>query len=133
MAPKGPVTEMERDYVRARFAQMSVAEIARNMGRSRACVYSIADREGLREKCKRETVESGSPAVAPDGTLARLKELRDMLRKALEGAEPREMPALAREYRATVEAIEKMEGGADDDAANALDAVAKSIALRMPS
>ena len=62
-----------------------------------------------------------------------MKELHGMLRNALAVAAPREMAGLAREYRATVEAIERMEGGAGDEEANALDVVAKSIAMRMSS
>lgn len=133
MPSKGPVTEIERDYVRSKFPQMGVTEIAKNMGRSRACVNAIVNREGLREKRKRAPTESGIADDAPEDPLSRLKELRDMLRRAMGSAEPKEMPGLAREYRATVEAVERMEGGSQDDAAAALDAVAKSIAARMPS
>lgn len=131
MPSKGPVTEIEREYVRAKFPQMSVAEIARRMGRSRACVNGVVRREGLREPCKRKPADPASEGAAPQDPLSRLKELRDMLRKSLKEASPKEMASLAREYRATVEAIGKMEGGDDDEAACALDAVAKSIAMRM--
>lgn len=133
MRSKGPVTEMEREYVRAKFPQMSVVEIAKNMGRSRACVNNIVAKEGLREKCKRQVSIEAPVAGAPDDPLSRLKALRGMLRNALAVAAPREMAGLAREYRATVEAIERMEGGAGDEEASALDVVAKSIAMRMSS
>lgn len=133
MRSKGPVTEMERDYVRSKFPQMSVAEIANSMGRSRACVNNIVKKEGLREGRTRSPSTGNAPAAPADGTLGRLKELREMLRSSLAVAQPREIAGIAREYRATVEAIERMEGGSDDEAASALDAVAKSIALRMSS
>lgn len=133
MRSKGPITEMERDYVRSKFPQLSVADIAENMGRSRACVNGIVKKEGLREKCKRETSTGEAGGTVADDPLSRLKELRGMLKSSLAVAAPREMAGLAREYRATVEAIERMEGGSDDEAASALDAVAKSIALRMSS
>lgn len=131
MPSKGPVTEIELEYVRAKFPQMSVAEIARRMGRSRACVNDVVRREGLREACKRQPADTAPEGAAPSDPLSRLKELRDMLRKSLKEASPKEMASLAREYRATVEAIDRMEGGDDDEAASALDAVAKSIAMRM--
>lgn len=133
MRSKGPVTEMERDYVRSKFPQLSVADIAKNMGRSRACVNNIVKGEGLRERCKRpQSTEGGGDGMLED-PLSSLKELRGVLRSSLAAASPKDVAALAREYRATVEAIERMEGGSDDEAASALDAVAKSIALRMSS
>lgn len=133
MASKGPVTEVEREYVRSRFPQLGVAEMARIMGRSRMCVNNIVRHEGLRDRCNPKPEASARVADEPDGTLSRLEELRDTLRASLLSAGPRELPGLAREYRATVETIKKMEGGPDDEAASALDAVAKSIASRMSS
>lgn len=32
MAAKDPLTEMEREYVRAKFPQLSVVKIAKNLG-----------------------------------------------------------------------------------------------------
>ncbi len=124
---------MEREYVRSKFPQMSISEIARNIGRSRTCVSGIVNKEGLREKCKRQEVKNSIAVNDPQDSLSRLKELRDMLRESLKEAGPKEMASLAREYRATVESVERMEGDPQDEAAIALDAVAESIARRMPS
>lgn len=130
--PKGPLTEAEREYVRSHFPQLGVTAIARNLGRGRSAINKVVKDEGLRE---RDVREPSSPKVGGvrDDALGRLKELRDILRRQLEVAGPKETAALAREYRATVESIERMEGDPTDDAAIALDAVASSIARRMPS
>lgn len=133
MSSKGPVTEIEREYVRSKFPQLSVAEIAANMGRSRACVNNVVSKEGLREKCKQRVSLDGRAIDAPEDPLSRLKELRDLLRDSLNVASPKEMAGLAREYRATVDTIERMEGNPDDEASIAIDTIAKSIASRMPS
>ncbi len=134
--PKGPLTEAEREYVRSHFPQLGVTAIARNLGRGRSAINKVVKDEGLRERDVREPSSPEAGGVrddAPEDALGRLKELRDMLRKQLEVAGPKETAALAREYRATVESIERMEGDPTDDAAIALDAVASSIARRMPS
>lgn len=129
----GPVTEIEREYVRSKFPQMSVAEIAKNLGRSRVCINNIVKKEELRESCKQDTFTTTVYTEVPDGTLRRLKELRDMLRGSLLKAAPKEMPGIAREYRTTVELIERMEGGCEDQTESALDTIAQSIARRMSS
>lgn len=138
MANKGRMTRGELDYIRSKYGIISVSQIARNLGRSRTIVSRIVNREGLRDKAKDAAGGGGKtapnrPGDAPLDALGRLKELRDILRDSLRGATPKETAALAREYRATVEAIERMEGDPTDDAAIALDAVASSIARRMPS
>lgn len=138
MANKGRMSRGELDYIRSKYGVISVSQIARNLGRSRSIVSRIVNREGLAKKtddgagasCPRVSTNAGD---APPDALGRLKELRDILRDSLRGATPKETAALAREYRATVEAIERMEGDPTDDAAIALDAVASSIARRMPS
>lgn len=129
MAAKGPVTEMEREYIRSKFPQLSVAQIAKNLGRSRSAVNKVVKTEALRsapvrEECPEPAEKDGEP---PD-TVSRLKELRDLLRDALRVAQPRETAALAREYRATCEAIDRMEGDTDDPKAIAIDEIGASIA-----
>lgn len=130
-AASGPVTDLEREYVRSKFPQMSVAEIAKNLDRSRVCINNIVKKEGLRESCKQDTFTTTVYTEVPESTLTRLRELRDMLRESLLKAAPKEMPGIAREYRATVELIERMEGGCEDNAESALDTIAQSIANRM--
>lgn len=132
MAGKGRVTEGEREYIRSKIGQLSVTKIAKNLGRSRSIVSKIVSDEGLRKKAvetaSTEPAPGGAPPPGPADTLGRLKELRDMLRDALKVAQPRETAALAREYRATVEAIDRMEGDPDDPKAIAIDEIGASIA-----
>ena len=84
--------------------------------------------------------QGGSPSPRPHGApadgdgpsaLERLWELRDLLRRALFEAPPGSVAAIAREYRATVEAIEKAEGGEGDGASSALDTLASAISAKL--
>ena len=131
MAANKSITDEEREFIRAMFPQMNAAKIAAKLGRSRSGVNNIIRAENLREKCARSPRKRDAETGAASSSIERLEELRDMLRVALESAEPREMPGLAREYRATLDAIEKIEGGGEDDATAAFDAIASSIARRM--
>lgn len=132
MSRKGYMTEAEREYIRSKFGTLTNAQIARNLGRSRSVVSRIVSEEGLRARDAGERPEGERPpGEEPADTLSRLKELRDQLRDALKVAQPRETAALAREYRATLETIDRMEGDPTDEAASALDAIAGSIARRM--
>ncbi|MEG2533766.1 MAG: hypothetical protein RSB04_12225 [Gordonibacter sp.] len=133
MTAKGPVTDTEREFVRSMFPQLGVAKIAEKLGRSRPCINNIVRAENLREKCKQQAPPDNDGSDAPDSALSRLKELREMLRRSIKEASAKEMPGLAREYRATVELIDKMEGGSEDDTSAAFDTLAKSIAQRMSS
>lgn len=81
----------------------------------------------MREECEEGASDTGGD-VAPPGSLSRLKELRDILRDALKVAAPGETASLAREYRANIEAIDRMEGGPDDPKAIAIDEIGASIA-----
>jgi len=56
-----------------------------------------------------------------------------MLRAALNDAPPQAVAGLAREYRATIEEIGRLEGGdGGDPVAGALDSIAARIAAKMP-
>lgn len=128
------VTTDEREVVRALWPSYGVADIARKIGRSRNTVSKIIDQEGLRELAKEpahvEPIGEGDGRGAGDRPLERLRELRGLLRRALFEAPPGSVAGIAREYRATVEAIERMEGGGDG-ASSALDTIASAISAKL--
>lgn len=130
------MTGSDREFVRAAWPGLSATKIAARIGFSKTAVINYLKREGLWEL--RDEQGNFEPATLGDesggqDTLGRLRELRDSLKVAMVDADPRTIPAVAREYRTTVEAIAEMEGGGDDGAGAALDAIARSIAARMPS
>ena len=126
--PRGtPWTERERRFVRDAYPGLSPAAIARKLHRSRSGVYALIERmketgEISDEKSVHASAET-DPAAPPsddDGrqdTLGRLRWVRGLLQRQLCDAEPSQAARLAKEYRDTVEAIEKLEsaeGGCDD-------------------
>lgn len=125
------VTTDERQIIRALWPSYGVSDIARKLGRSRNTVSKVIDQEGLRDAAQ----EPAQPPAAADedgpSALERLRELRDLLRRALFEAPPGSVAAIAREYRATVEAIEKAEGGDGDGASSGLDALASAISAKL--
>lgn len=141
-----PVSQAERDFVRNNYPAKSVSEIARSLGRSRGCVYKIIKTEKLVEKHYEpagelirgpweESVHDRRDFVgtSPPSDIQRLHELRDLLQGALKKASPREMAAIAREYRATIETIQRIEGEEESGAEDGLSALAASIAAKMSS
>ena len=128
------VTTDEREIVRALWPSYGVSDIARKIGRSRNTVAKVIDQEGLRGLAK-EPAHPASPAAPPpddeDRPLDRLRELRGVLRRNLFEAPPGSVAGIAREYRATVEAIERLEGGDGDGATSALDTIASAISAKL--
>ncbi len=122
-------TADERAFVRDAYPALGPAAIARKLGRSRSGVCHIIKQ--MKESGAIESKESTSkappqpPAIAPpadgeDGkqdTLGRLKWVRALLERQLYDAEPTTAARLAKEYRDTVGAIEKIEqaGGGEND------------------
>lgn len=141
-----PISQVEKDFVRNNYPAKSISEIARSLGRSRSCVYKIIKTEKLAEKhCesagelirgpwgksvqdRRDFVNDSRPS-----DIQRLHELRDLLQEALKEAGPREMAAIAREYRATIEVIQRIEGEEGSDAEDGLSALAAAITQKMSS
>lgn len=121
------ITDEEREFVRAAFPQLGVTEIARKLGRSRTAVNEIVRRERLRETVRDE----GGGEPPGGGAVVRLEELRDALREAMLKAPTAQIAGIAREYRATIEAIERMEGGDGDGSSAAIEAIARSISQKM--
>lgn len=129
------VTTDERQIIRALWPSYGVSDIARKLGRSRNTVAKVIRQEGLRDAAQgpAQPVAAASPPGERGGpsALERLRELRDLLRRALFEAPPGSVAAIAREYRATVEAIEKAEGGEGDGASSGLDALASAISAKL--
>lgn len=106
MGKSNKLTDLERDYIAAVYPQLTAKEIAQKLGRTERTVYKvIAESKPLNEK---------PPGKPPDDSMSRLVELRETLRSALLDAKPASIAPLAREYRATLQEIERREGGADD-------------------
>lgn len=134
MATRRTLSGSDKEFIAAAWPGVSATKIAARIGFSKTAVVNYLKRSGLFER--REELDNFEPAtLAPEtdrqDTLGRLRELRDALKLALVDADARTIPAVAREYRATVEQISELEGGGDDGAGAALDALAKSIARRM--
>ncbi len=142
--PRGtPWTEAERRFVREAYPGLGPAAIARKLGRSRSGVCALVAKmkesgEIAAPESMRASTEGGGyglPDPACEGgrqdTVGRLRWVRDLLQRQLLEAEPTQAARLAKEYRDTVEAIERMEsaegGGADDG----LDALAGAIARKL--
>lgn len=126
----------DKEFARAAWPGMSASKIAAKLGFSKTAVIKFLKREGLWEL--RDEAGNFEPATLADESehqdrLGRLRELRDALKLSLVDADPKTIPAIAREYRATIDAISEAEGGGEDESARALDAIAASIARRLPS
>lgn len=115
------MTDSDKEFVRAAWPGVSAGKIAARIGFSKTAVIGYLKREGLWER--REELENVEPSTSgpEDGrqdTLGRLRELRDALKCSLVGADAKTIPSVAREYRATVEEIGRLEAeerGEEDD------------------
>lgn len=129
------VTTDERQMVRALWPSYGVSDIARKLGRSRNTISKVITQEGLRdlaqEPAHEAPAEGGPGGEGGDSATERLRELRDMLRRALFEAPPGSVAGIAREYRATVEAIARAEGDDGDGASSALDTLASAISAKL--
>lgn len=118
-----PFTQRELEYVRANWKTKTVKEMASELHRSPSSVYKKINDMHLRE------APPGGPDAAADSKGPRklipseagsLEDLRSLLWRSLQEAEPRDVPRLSKEYRDTVAAIEGRGSGdgADDDEAD---------------
>jgi transposase-like protein len=124
------LTERERKDIVEMFPQLGVTETARRVGCSKSSVQRVWAQEGRPP----ETTQKTYPTEEPQTKLERLVELRGMLRAAMNDAPPQAMSSLAREYRETMEQIDRMEGGGSGDPVDsALDSIAARIAAKMPA
>ena len=134
--PRGkPWTAEEREFVRNAYPALGPAAIAKKLMRSRSGVCALIKRMKesgeIASAASTERTAAGGvsapPADAPDGrqdTLGRLRWVRQIIERQLYDAEPSQAARLAKEYRETVEEIERLEGaeegGSDDVIINAV-------------
>ena len=122
-------SEAEREFIRNSCQCLSSRAIAKKLGRSRTGVDKIMRQmEESGEICPRAATNAAAqpapdspPADGPDGaqdTLGRLRWVRRILERQLYDAEPTTAARLAKEYRDTVESIDRLErqGEGGDDA-----------------
>lgn len=124
--PRGkPWTVDEREFVRNAYPALGPAAIAKKLKRSRSGVCALIKR--MKESGEIATGEStgesvgaglsAPPADGPDGrqdTLGRLRWVRQIIERQLYDAEPSQAARLAKEYRETLEQIERIEGAGED-------------------
>lgn len=130
------MSDSDKEFARAAWPGVSASKIAAKLGFSKTAITKFLKREGLWEL--RDEPANFEPETLADetdhqDTLGRLRELRDALKVALVDADPRTIPSVAKEYRATLQQIDEMEGGGPDDASAALDVVIRRIAGNLPS
>lgn len=123
-------TQRELDTIRAKWKTSSAKELADELGRSERGIYKKIKDMHLREddaaegqSPMQESPENGEamqPKAADFGAecigrkvtdMDRLAGLRDLIWKALLGAEPSDIAKLAPEYRKTIEEMIQIDGG----------------------
>lgn len=126
------LSDAERRFIVEHFEQLGTAECARRVGCSDETVRRV--RKKAAEAQQKSATTGPANVAAKDTDLGRLVELRGILRAALNDAPPAAVAGLAREYRATIEQIERITGGdKDDPVGGALDSIAARIAAKMPA
>ena len=132
-----PLEEWELEYINEVYPQVGVTKIANKLNRSRPCIYKALDKLGLRNGQQKNVSEVDAipdlGLIDLDESLVRLKELRDIQHKALINADPRNIPALSSEYRATLEEIRAIEDGDKRNDENPLAKIVESINVNLRS
>ena len=132
-----PFTEDEVTFVRESFGQLSPTEMAQRLGRSKRGVNNLISRLGLRASRQAAVPVPTPPRQAPaDSQLGALLELRDILRLALLDAGPQAIPKVAREYRETLDEIERLRDGGRPEGSHgedAFDALLGAIGRKLSS
>lgn len=131
MCAAGPITQEEREYANAVRGLLPVAQIARNLGRSRPTVYKMFDGGPPAERVSEGADPEAPQPAAGESNLDRLTWLRERLRASMLEADPKSIPALAREYRATIEAIERIEGDGGDELSDAIGTIGAALASKL--
>lgn len=141
MAWSKPFTKEEDEYIKSVFPQMRTGAIATKLGRSVSGVRNRIATLGLREEAAmshararaREEEHASGPGDDHQDTLAALRELRGVLRRALMDAEPRNIPSISAEYRETLDAIEHIENGGEGGEGGGLAELIGSLAGKLSS
>lgn len=128
------MTDSDRALIDAAWPEMSATKIAARIGFSKTAVLNYLKRSGQYEK-RSEPANFEPATLRPEAdgqdTLGRLRELRDSLKVALVDSDAKTIPAIAREYRACVEEIGRLEAEADGDGADPLADLARAFADRL--
>lgn len=131
----------EKEFIKNSYQCLSSRAISKKLGRSRTGVDKIIrqmiEAGELTPKVVTETSTADVPVSPPrdsgDGkqnTLGRLRWVRSLLERQLYDAEPTTAARLAKEYRDTLEAIERLEqegGGENDVIVQFADVLAKRL------
>lgn len=130
------MTDEEREFILVTSDQLSATAIAKKLGRSVPFVTKHMRELGLEvgafgKRKQPAPVEPPQPlrlvppASEPD-RLERLVELRGILHRQMLDAEPKSVAAISREYRATMDEIDRLQGGSGSGR-SALDELIASI------
>lgn len=125
---RGRFTQREREVVKNAYPGLGPAAIAQKLGRSKSGVCKlIREMKQTGEIARADSTKRSTEATVPctaDGsperqdTLGRLRRLRGLLERQLYDAQPSQVGRLSAEYRATLDAIDRLEssdGGEEDD------------------
>lgn len=128
------MTDSDREFVRAAWPGVSATKIAARIGFSKTAVVNLLKREGLWELRD----EGGKPGPATSGpedgrqdTLGRLRELRDSLKVAMVDADAKTIPSVAREYRACLAEIDRLEAEERGEEGDPLADFARAVASKL--
>lgn len=135
-------TAGEREFVRNAYPALGPAAIAKKLGRSRSGVCKLI--KEMKEagaiqstEATRDAPQAAAPAAPPadsaDGaqdTLGRLRWVRGLLERQLYDAEPSQAARLAKEYRDTITAIDRLENTGEGEN-DAIGIFAKALADRI--
>ncbi len=126
-----PLTAQEIKFIQNAYPALGPAAIASKLGRSRSGVcYAIkrlkesgaVESKEATNTATQKPVPASPPADSGDGrqdTLGRLRWVRGLLERQLYDAEPTTAARLAKEYRDTIQEIDRLEreGGGENDLA----------------
>lgn len=133
------MTARERDIIRDLYPQVGPSELARKLGRSRSAVTgwvrAMKDSGEIDPGASIKASIPAAPGCPPEeggrqDRLSRLRALREVLHRQLLEAGPGQVARIASEYRATMDEIERAEGGADDGGDDILDRLASALTAR---
>ncbi len=123
-------SDAEREFIKNAYPALSSRAMAKKLGRSRTGVDKVIKQmvqggeieQRVATEQPRDTVPDSPPADSAEGhqdTLGRLRWVRRILERQLYDAEPTTAARLAKEYRDTVQEIDRLEreGGGDNDLA----------------
>lgn len=126
MAWSDPFTKKELRYIEEHYSQMTAAEIAEKLGRSRSGIKKKIREMGLTKSasCARvvspEAIESAEDDGNENDRLSALTTLSNILRNAIAEANPSQLPKLSAEYREVLAEIDALNGGGGGDSVSEL-------------